>query len=231
MEKPKHIAIILDGNRRFARKQNIKPWKGHTSGVKNVENLFRWCKDFDIKELTLYIFSMQNFKRPKEEFDHLMNLFIRSFEKAKNSDVVNKNKINVSFIGRLDQLPENVQKKIKEVEEKTKDYSDYKVNFAIAYGGREEIIDAVKKIGKDIKEEKISLEEIDEDVFSKYLYLDSEPDIVIRTGGNSRISNFLLWQSIYSEWFFLDKTWPEFTKEDFRRCIEDYSDIKRNFGK
>lgn len=227
----KHIGIILDGNRRFAKRLMKEPWKGHEFGAGKVEKLFDWCKELDIREMTLYCFSMQNFHRPKKEFDYLMKLFKKFFERAKTNKKIHENKIKIKFIGRVHLFPKEVYKKMKELEEATKNYSGYKINFAMAYGGREEIIDAVKMLGKDIKNGKLKINKINERMFSKFLYMDSEPELIIRTGGENRTSNFLAWQGVYSEWIFLDKTWPEFEKQDLIDCTEDFSKRERRFGR
>ena len=228
---PKHIGIILDGNRRFAKRLMKEPWKGHEFGAGKVEKLFEWCKELDIREMTLYCFSIQNFNRPKKEFDYLMKIFNKFFGNAKTNKKIHENKIKIKFMGRIHLFPEEVYKKMKELEKATKDYSDYKINFAMAYGGREEIIDAVKMLGKEIEKGKIEPSEISEDVFAKFLYSNSEPELIIRTGGDYRTSNFLVWQSVYSEWIFLEKTWPEFEKEDLFNCIKDFARRERRFGR
>jgi len=231
VKTPKHVGIILDGNRRFARKLMMQPWKGHELGFEKLKKIFQWCKELDIRELTLYCFSMQNFNRPKLEFDHLMKIFERAGNESAVDEDVHNNKIRIRTIGKTHLFPEKVQIALKKAEEATKDYSDYKINLALAYGGRTEIVDAVKKIGKEIKNGKINVEEINEEFFSKHLYLNSEPDLIIRTGGDHRTSNFLAWQSVYSEWMFIEKMWPEFEKEDFIECINDFSNRERRFGK
>ncbi|MFH1064307.1 MAG: polyprenyl diphosphate synthase [Candidatus Woesearchaeota archaeon] len=228
---PKHVGIILDGNRRFAKRLMAQPWKGHEWGAEKVEKLFGWCKELDVREMTLYAFSMQNFNRPKIEFDYLMKVFLEFFEKAKVNDTLHANKVNVKFIGRIELFPKEVYDKMVELVDATKDYSDYQVNFAMAYGGREELIDAMKKIGRRIEAGEINNEDITAELIDKNLYMDHEPDMIIRTGGDHRTSNFLVWQSWYSEWFFLEKTWPEFEKEDFLQCITQFQDRERRFGK
>jgi tritrans,polycis-undecaprenyl-diphosphate synthase [geranylgeranyl-diphosphate specific] len=228
---PKHIGIILDGNRRFSKKLMMKPWKGHEWGAKKVEKLMDWCHEFDIKELTLYCFSIQNFNRPKLEFNYLMNLFRKEFDRFKDDKRVHENKIRINVIGRLYLFPKDIQEKIKEIMDMTKDYNNYTINLAFGYGGREEVIDAVVKVAKQVKEGKLDIEQINENTFSKNLYFDSEPDMIIRTGGDKRTSNFLIWQSTYSEWVFLEKTWPEFEKEDLELAINDFSNRERRFGK
>jgi tritrans,polycis-undecaprenyl-diphosphate synthase [geranylgeranyl-diphosphate specific] len=231
MNVPKHIGIILDGNRRFAKRLMAKPWKGHEWGAKKVEKLLEWCKDFNIKELTLYAFSLQNFNRPKKEFDYLMDIFRKEFNNLKQDKRLHENKIKIRFIGRINLFPKDIQKIMKEIMELTKNYNNYTINFAMAYGGREEVIDAVKKIAEQVKENKININKINEEVFDKNLYLDSEPDLIIRTGGEKRTSNFLIWQSSYSEWFFLEKMWPEFEKEDLGQVIKEFNKRERRFGR
>ena len=211
----KHVGLILDGNRRFAKRLMMQPWKGHEYGAGKIEKLFEWLKEFDIKELTLYCFSLENFNRPKEEFDFLMKIFKKEFVRLKKDKRVDENKVKIKFVGKIELFDEELQKLMKECMERTKDYNDYQVNFALAYGGRQEIIEAVKKM----IEQK---QEIDEDNLRKNLWIESEPDLIIRTGGEKRTSNFLPWQGVYTEWIFLDKMWPEFTKEDFVNCIEEY---------
>jgi tritrans,polycis-undecaprenyl-diphosphate synthase [geranylgeranyl-diphosphate specific] len=231
MGKIKHIGIILDGNRRFAKRLMKEPWKGHEFGAEKVYNVFEWCKEFDIREITLYTFSMQNFNRPKLEFNYLMKLFKDFFSDEKYIKQAHENKIRVKFVGRIHLFPEEVYERMKKIEEETKDYSDYKINFAMAYGGREEMIDAVKKVGRLIEEGKITDKEITEELIEKNLYMAESPDLIIRTGGEQRTSNFLIWQSNYSEWFFVEKMWPDFEKEDFIKILEEYSERERRFGK
>ena len=229
---PKHVGIILDGNRRFARKLMLKPWKGHEWGAKKVEKLITWCEELGIKELTLYAFSLENFNRPKEEFNYLMNLFKESISKLEEDPRIKKNKIKITFIGRIWMFPKDIQELINRLMEKTKKHNKYKINIAMAYSGRAEIIDAVKKLSQDIKNGKLSIEDLNEKVFKKNLYLESEPDLIIRTGGEKRMSGFLLWQASYAELIFLpDVLWPEFTKQHLIECIEEYKMRERRFGR
>jgi tritrans,polycis-undecaprenyl-diphosphate synthase [geranylgeranyl-diphosphate specific] len=229
---PKHIGIILDGNRRWARQRGKLPWDGHRAGFDKLKELFKWLKELDIKELSLYCFSMQNFKRDKKEVNFLMNIFEKAAKDILKNKDVHENKIKIRFIGRLHLLPENVQKAAKEAMEATKNYNNFIVNFCVAYGGREEVIDGVRKAAKDVKEGNISPEEIDEESFGKYLYMQSDLDIIIRTSGEKRLSNFLMWHSAYTELFFLDKHWPGFEKQDLIDVIEEFKEMrKRRFGK
>lgn len=219
-----HIGLILDGNRRFAKKLALQPWKGHEFGAETVEKLLDWCKELDIHELTLYALSIENLKRDKTEVNFLLGLMEKMFVKFRNDERIKKNKVRIRFIGKLELLPESLQKLCLELEEDTKNYDKYKLNLCVAYGGRQELVHAMKKL-------KESNEEINEENIKKNLWLESEPDLIIRTGGQMRTSNFLPWQSIYSEWFFLDKLWPEFSKEDLVQVIEQFNQRQRNFGK
>ena len=226
---PKHVAIVLDGNRRFAKKLMLKPWKGHEWGKGKVEKLFEWAKELGVNELTLYAFSIQNLNRPKEEFDYLMKLFVESFNGIKNDIKIKEVKMN--FIGRINLFPKEVQKAMNELMEKTKDNIPYIVNFAMAYGGQEEVIDAVKKISEQVMNGKLDINKINEESFKDYLHLKNSPELIIRTGGEKRTSNFLNYQAAYSEWIYLEKMWPEFEKEDFEECIKEYSSRQRRFGR
>ncbi len=228
---PKHVGIVLDGNRRFAKRLMLKPWKGHEWGADKVDKLFDWCKELGIKEMTLYAFSLKNFERPKTEFDYLMTLFEDFFSRQSIIDKIHTNKIRVNFIGRIKLFPEQIYNRMNKLMEISKDYSDYIINFAMAYDGRAEVIDATKKIAEQIKSGKLDVDQINEDVFSKNLYMSSEPDLIIRTSGERRTSGFMLWQGDYAEWCFVDKFWPEFEKEDFVKAIQEYSDRDRRFGK
>ncbi|MFT4311270.1 MAG: polyprenyl diphosphate synthase [Candidatus Woesearchaeota archaeon] len=216
---PKHIAIIMDGNRRFAKFLNKDAVKGHVYGEKKLRELIKWCKEKKIKELTVYALSLQNFNRPKTEFNYLMELFEKT---AKNYIEKDLKHLKIDFVGRTHLLPENIQKKILKIKQKTSQNKPYKLNIAIAYGGREEIIDTIKKIKEPAN--------ITEEKFNELLDLNSEPDLVIRTGKEKRISNFLLWQISYSELIFMDKYWPEFTKQDFEDCLKEYSKRERRKG-
>ena len=228
---PKHLGIILDGNRRFSKRLMIKPWKGHEWGARKIEALFDWCKEYNVKELTLYAFSIENFDRPKIEFDFLMNIFIKEFTRMEKDPRIGKDKVKVNFIGHIKKFPKELQEIMYRLMDRTKNHDRFIVNFAMAYGGRTEIIDATKKISKQIKDGKLNIAQINEEVFSKNLYMESEPDLIIRTS-ESRLSGFLLWQGSYAEIIFLpNKLWPEFEKKDFVECLEEYSNRKRKFGK
>jgi len=229
--KPGHVGIIMDGNRRFAKSLNLSPWKGHEYGEKKVFELLEWCKDLNIKEVTVYAFSVQNINRPKLEFDYLMNIFLKCSENLLNDSKFLNSGVRIRVLGDLSLFPEDVRLRIDELVEKTKNNDSYFFNVALGYGGREEILRAVKRIANDVLTKNLSVEDIDESVFEDNLYLSSCPDLIIRTGGERRTSNFLPWQSTYSEWVFLDKKWPEFSKEDLVKCINDFSKRDRRFGK
>ncbi len=228
---PKHIGIIMDGNRRFAKKLMKQPWKGHEWGAEKVRSVMEWSKKAGIKEITLYTLSLDNFNRPKKEFNTLMELFEKELADEEFRKDIHNNKIKINFIGHTEILPENIQKSIAEITDSTKNYKSFTVNFAIAYSGRKEITDAVKEIAVLAKEGKIEIDSIDTGILSKHLSLKSEPDMIIRTGGEKRLSDFLIWQSTYSELFFTDTLWPELEEEEFKGCIEEFSKRKRRYGR
>ena len=223
---PNHVAIILDGNRRFAKKLVLEPWKGHELGAGKVEKLLDWASEIGIKELTLYVLSVENLEsRPKNELEYLFKLFRKEFRNL-SKEKIEKNKIKIRFIGNLSLLPADLAEQCKKLEAKTEKNNNFIINFCLAYGGRQELVEAVKKIISN----KVQAEEISEKTIEKNLYMQSQPDLIIRTGGEKRTSNFLPWQSTYSEWFFLDKMWPEFEKQDLVGAIENFKLRKRNFG-
>ena len=234
-KSPEHVAIILDGNRRFAKQLMLKPWMGHEWGKKKVENLLDWSVELGIRELTLYAFSVENFNRPKEEFDYIMKLFREACEQLKSdSRLQEKEKklgIRIRFLGRIEMFPEEIRKLMRELMEKTAQNTGLRVNFCMAYGGRQEITDAAKRMASDVQSGKLSASEVNDDTFKKYLYMPEEPDLIIRTGGEQRLSGFLLYQSSYAELFFLAKLWPEFEKEDLVKVIEEFKHRHRRFGR
>ncbi len=223
--KGMHIGIILDGNRRFAKRLMKEPWKGHEYGAKKLEDFLDWSREFGIKQITFYGLSLENLrKRSKKELAFLMKIFKDEFTKLKSDKRIDDNKIRINFIGKREFFDKEMQEMMGFLEKKTKKYNNYVINFALAYGGRQEIIEAVKKLVKSKKE-------INEESFTKELLIQDEPDLIIRTGGEKRTSNFLVWQSAYSEWFFLDKMWPEFTKSDLKKVLKEFSERERRFGK
>ena len=230
MKVPKHIGIILDGNRRLAKKLMMKPWKGHEWGAKKVEKLLEWAISMGVEELTLYSLSIENFNRPKLEFEYLINLFKKEFKRISTDSRINEQGIKINFIGRTWMFDDELQEILSKLSDKTKNNSKLIVNFAMAYGGRQEVIDATKKIAEQVKSGKLEIEKINEDVFFENLDQSSEPELIIRTGGEKRTSNFLNFQSAYSEWIFLDKPWPEFEKKDLVSAINEFSDRKIRRG-
>lgn len=219
-----HIGIILDGNRRFAKKNRKDISKGHEAGAKKVEALLNWLKELEINQLTLYCFSIENFNRPKREVQLLMKLFEREFIQLEKDKRLEDEKIKVRFIGETNLLNPRLRKIIQRIEEKTKNNKRYVINFALAYSGKKEIIQAIKKTIEN-------KEDINEKNLQNNLWLKDEPEIIIRTGNEKRLSNFLLWQSGYSELFFLDKMWPEITKQDIKEIIEEFNQRERRFGR
>lgn len=230
---PKHIAIIMDGNRRFAEQIGLKKTKGHQKGRDKLEELLEWCLEIDIKILTVYAFSTENLSRSTKEIKILLDLFEQNFKLLGDDERVHQNKIKVTVIGDRTILPKRIRKAIRYAEEKTKDYDSYYFNLAVAYGGREEITHAIQNIAEDAKAGKIEPNKIDEKLVSSYLYTKAfpDPDLVLRTSGEERISNFLLWQLAYSELYFTDVYWPGFRKIDFLKAIYSYQMRKRRFGK
>lgn len=234
-EKPTHVGVIMDGNRRWAQSQNMVPWEGHWEGADKVEAFLDWCVELGINTVTLYSFSTENFSREENEVQELMKLFESTLEKVIKSRHIHDNRVKVRAIGRIKMLPQNLQELIHEVEEATKDYDQYYLNVAIAYGGRAEIVDALRKIASKVRSGEIEPEEIDEAVVEANLYTaylpQPDPDLVIRTSGESRLSNFLVWQAAYSELFIVDVYWPAFRKIDLMRAIRSYQLRHRRFGK
>ncbi len=230
---PKHVAIIMDGNRRFAKELGISPNLGHLFGRDKIEEVLGWCFDLNIKNLTVYAFSTENFKREIYEVQTLMNLCKDELIKASKDSRIHKNQVRIRVLGKLESLPDEISESAKFVMDQTKNYDKYSFNIALAYGGREEIIQAIQKIARDVKEDKMKIEDIKEPLVSKYLYTNGipDPDIILRTSGEERISNFLLWQLAYSELYFSDVYWPAFQKRDFLRAIKTCQQRKRRFGK
>ena len=233
-DKPEHIAIILDGNRRWASGNVLNPWLGHEKGAEKVEQLLDWCLKLDVKSVTLYAFSTENFRRSKEEVEEIMRIAGERFLKLLKDERLHKDKIRVKVIGRVGLLPEDLRQVIEEVEKTTQDYDEHYLNFAFAYGGRAEIADAAKRIAEEVHEGKLDPESVDEKTFEQHLYTshmpNQDPDLIIRTSGEERLSGFLLWQSAYSELCFLDVYWPDFRKIDLLRAVRTFQKRKRRFG-
>ncbi len=228
---PKHLAIIMDGNGRWAKQKGMLRAFGHENGTKSVKTTVEICAKLGIENLTLYAFSTENWNRPKLEVDTLMKLLINSLKKELETLV--KNNIKLNSIGNIENLPKSVQKELLEVIEKTKDNNRMTLTLALSYGSREEILNAVKKIADKVKNNIISTNSIDESIFNNHLYTQDLPDVdlVIRTSGEHRISNFLLWQIAYAEFYFTDVLWPDFSEENLYEAIISYQKRERRFGK
>lgn len=227
---PEHIAIIMDGNGRWAKKRGLPRSAGHSMGAKNLENVVRYLKDTSVRYLTVYAFSTENWKRPKDEVDDLMALLERYLRDYDN--LLGGEDVKLKVIGRKDGLSDTLIKLIDEVEEKSKDRKQLTINIALNYGGRQEICDAAKKIADDVKMGKIDVSDIDEKLFNDYIYTKNipDPDLIIRPSGEERLSNFLLWQCAYSEFWFSNVCWPDFTPDKLEEALLDFQKRNRRFG-
>ena len=228
---PKHLAIIMDGNGRWAKQQGLLRAFGHEKGTKSVRQTVENCAKLGIENLTLYAFSTENWNRPKLEVDTLMKLLVHSLKNELKT--LQENNIKLNSIGNIDMLPKSIQKELNEVISLTKNNSKMTLTLALSYGSREEIINAVKKISDKVKNNIISIDTIDESIINQHLYTHNLPDVdlLIRTSGEHRISNFLLWQIAYAELFFTDVLWPDFTEEHLYEAIVSYQKRERRFGK
>lgn len=229
--KPKSIAIIMDGNRRWAKERKISTALGHKKGAEVLENTARYCNKIGIECLTVYAFSTENWKRTEEEVKSILLLLDKYLDKFLED--AHLDNIKLRIIGDIYSLPEKLKNKMIKMEEKTKNNTGLQFNIAFNYGGRDEIVRACKLIAKDVVDGKIKIDDINEDLFANNLYTKGQPDpdLVIRTSGELRISNFLPWQITYSEFLFMDKYWPDFNNDDIDKCIEEYSKRQRRKGK
>lgn len=227
---PSHIAIIMDGNGRWARRRGLVRIRGHKEGVESVREITRECAKKKLKQLTLYAFSQENWKRPKREIKLLMKLLKEFLVKERKE--IEENNIRLTAIGRIDGLPEDVQRELAISIEESRHNTGMVLCLALNYGGRSEIVDAVKNIVKRVKAGKMSLEEITEETFKNFLYTSEmpDPDLLIRTGGEMRVSNFLLWEISYTEIWVTPICWPDFRKEHLEEAIKDYAHRERRFG-
>ena len=227
---PKHIAIIMDGNRRWAKEKGLKPTQGHKEGAKTLEKIVRYAKNVGIEYITVYAFSTENWKRTEEEVGALM-LLLQNYldDYSKRADTEN---IKIKFLGDTSALPKSMHKSIQNCLERTKSNTGITFNIALNYGGRLEIVRAVKSIAEKVKNNEITIDEINEELVSNELYTSGQPDpdLVIRTSGELRLSNFLPWQSVYSELLFVEKYWPDFNENDLDNAIIEYQKRTRNFG-
>jgi len=230
---PKHVAIIMDGNRRYAAQEGRPSLDGHLMGRDKLEDVLEWCVELGVRVLTVYAFSTENFKRSRTEVETLMGLFEENFQKIARDDRIHKNKIRVTVLGQKEMLSAPLRKAIEEAESISRDYDQYFFNLAIAYGGREELLTAIRRIVNDSLSHRIDPSTIDEKMVSDYLYTAPfpDPDLVLRTSGEVRISNFLLWQLAYSELYFTDIYWPGLTYFEFLKAVRSFQLRKRRFGK
>jgi undecaprenyl diphosphate synthase len=227
---PQHIAIIMDGNGRWAKKRGLPRVMGHRAGMKAVREAIKSCRELGIKFLTLYAFSSENWKRPKEEVETLMRFLNEYLDKELPSFI--KNGIKLNFIGRINGLPDFVHPKLKKATEATKDCGGMTLNVALNYSGRSEIVDAAKRFASHVKTGKLDVDDLDEESFGGFLYTagQPDPDLLIRTSGEMRISNFLLWQISYAELYVTPKLWPDFRKDDLIGAVAEYQKRERRFG-
>ena len=228
---PEHVAIIMDGNGRWAVKRKLPRSAGHKAGVEALREVIMTCVELGIKFLTVYSFSSENWQRPKDEVKFLLHLFIESLKKE--LEVLNKNGVRISLIGQKESIPPEVLEAFENAEKKTKRNNKLMFNIAFNYGSRQEIINAVRKIHKAVKKNDIDIKKLDENIFSDFLFTKGcpDPDLLIRTSGEYRISNFLLWQVAYSEFYFVKTLWPDFKKKNFLKAIYDYQRRNRRFGR
>lgn len=228
---PKHVAIIMDGNGRWAKQKGMIRVIGHENGTKSVRQIVEASAEIGIEYLTLYAFSTENWKRPKLEVQTLMRLLVKSLKKEIKT--LQDNNIKLSAIGNLNDLPKKAHTELLEVIDKTKSNTHMTLTLALSYGSREEIVNTIKEIATNVKNNIISVESIDESIINKHLYTQNLPnvDLLIRTSGEHRISNFLLWQIAYAELYFTDILWPDFTKQDLYEALINYQNRERRFGK
>jgi tritrans,polycis-undecaprenyl-diphosphate synthase [geranylgeranyl-diphosphate specific] len=230
---PNHLGIIIDGNRRWARARGLPPWEGHRAGAEKLNEFLNWCLEVGIPQVSIYTLSTENLNRPKEELKHLFKLLEEYVDGLLNDKkkfaLLEKYEVRVRFVGELNRLPKKLIRLMGKLMEKTAKYQKRVLNFLVAYGGKSEIVNAVKKLAEEvIKHGKIEITEKD---IEKHLYVPQPLDLVIRTGGYQRLSNFLLWQASYAEIYVTKTLWPDFSKKEFMKALRWYSQQKRNFGR
>lgn len=236
-QKPRHVGFIMDGNRRFARYLGLECTLGHQIGADKLQEVLGWCDESGIRVVTVWCFSLDNFERSTEEVEALLRLFEDKARQIAEDDQVHRREIRVRFIGRLELLPDSLRAEIRRAEEATAGYDALQLNIAMAYGGREEISDAFRRYLEDCRAQGVGLdrmiEEMEEETIDSYLYTSGqpEPDLILRTSGEIRLSGFLLWQSAYSEFYFSDTHWPAFREIDFLRALRSYDARQRRFGR
>ncbi|WP_087974754.1 isoprenyl transferase [Oceanobacillus rekensis] len=227
---PEHIAIIMDGTGRWAEKRGMSRVYGHKEGVTTVINIVKAAVKFNVKVLTLYAFSTENWKRPNSEIEYIMGL-PKKFLNMYLADLISNN-VRIKVIGDMDHLPSSTRETVQYAIDRTENNEGLQLNFALNYGGKQEILNAMKEAIADINDAKLSLDQLDKQQFSRYLYTSgmTDPDLLIRTGGEKRLNNFLLWQLAYSEFWFTDVLWPDFSEREFIKALEEYKQRKRRFG-
>ena len=227
---PRHIAIIMDGNGRWAKKRNLPRTEGHRRGIRVVEEMIEEAARLGVEVLSLYTFSTENWKRPRKEIDMLLGA-LENFLKSRVDKLI-KNNLKLRTMGEVDKFPPSIRKLLDEVKDKTKNNTGLVVNLALNYGARSELLKAIKELSSDAIEKKLDINNLDEKLFSSYLYTKDlpDPDLLIRTSGEMRISNFMLWQLSYAELYFSEKFWPEFAKDDLNKAIEEFQKRERRFG-
>ncbi len=228
----KHLGLIMDGNRRWAKKNGLSPLEGHTAGCKPVKMAVRFCVDQKIPNLTLYALSLENFKRSAQELDHIFSLVEPGLSGDEFDEIISHG-VRIRFVGDRSWIPERLNATVKNLEEKTANGTALNLNILFCYGGRQEIIAAVKEVARDVEQKKYAIDGITEEKIRQHLWCSHspDPDLVIRTGNDQRISNFLPWQSAYSEFLFLEKFWPEITYDDLANAVRDFTLRQRRFGK
>jgi len=227
---PAHIAVIMDGNRRWAKQKNFPTKLGHREGAMRVTDMVRNCVDFGVKYLSIFAFSTENWARDRKEVDYLMNLLVEFV--VKELDYLHKNDVKITLMGNIEDLPEKTKQEVKRSIELTKNNKKLHLNIALSYGSRNEIVKAVKNIINDYENKEINIDEINEESFKKYLFTHDmpDPDLLIRTSGEMRLSNFLLYQLAYTEFYFTEVMWPDFKREELLEAIKSYQNRKRRFG-
>lgn len=232
---PKHIGIIPDGNRRWARSKGLKPWEGHREGAKRVEEIIRACAELGVEKLSIYTLSTDNaIKRPKDELRELFRIlkeFLERWERGEFDDVIEKYEVRVRFLGKYRTLPKPLVGLMNKIMRKTAKHQKRVLNFLIGYSGTYELLQAIKKIAKHVKEDRIKIRRLDENKLKEYLFVPDDLDLIIRTGGYSRLSDFMPLQARYAEFYVTKKYWPEFTKKDLMKAIRWFNSIQRNFGR
>lgn len=228
---PKHLAVIMDGNGRWAKKRAMPRKFGHRAGAENLRKFIRWCADFSIKYVTVYAFSTENWQRPDDEVQSLMKLIIEFF--AKYDKELEAEGVRLKFFGNISDLPADSLATVKKAEEESKDRDRITLNIALSYGSRQEIVNAAKMFAEDVKSGKKDINDLNVNNFSDYLYSKNvpDPDLLIRTGEEKRISNFLLWQLSYCEFYFSNILWPDFSKDDLEAALIEFSERERRFGR